>query len=266
MFRYLTSSNLKTSLTSLSLACLLFSCQPAEQQAPEQETTDPNPAAEGFNAAASDPVAIAWADATMKAMGGRDAWDQTRYLSWDFFGRRQLWWDRYQNRVRIEVPADSAIYLVNTSSMDGRVRIQGREVADQDSLTTLLQRAKSMWINDSYWLVMPFKLKDSGVTLRYKGEGTTLSGAPAQVLSLTFEDVGDTPDNKYEVYITKKDSLVKQWAYFKNASQDSASIIWPWDNYKVYGNILLSSDRSDGKGPHDVVVHRELSDSVFTVF
>lgn len=46
---------------------------------------------------------------------------------------------------------------------------------------------------------MPYKLKDSGVTLKYKGEGQTEEGEPAQVLVLTFKDVGVTPQNKYEV-------------------------------------------------------------------
>jgi hypothetical protein len=53
-----------------------------------------NPAAEGFNESASDAKAIAIADEVMQAMGGRKAWDKTRYLSWKFFSFRQLTWDR----------------------------------------------------------------------------------------------------------------------------------------------------------------------------
>ena len=45
---------------------------------------DLNAPAEGFDLESSDPLAIVIADRVMHAMGGRRAWDQTRYLSWNF--------------------------------------------------------------------------------------------------------------------------------------------------------------------------------------
>lgn len=266
MFAYSTLSSLKTGVI-LSISILVFGC--SSRQSNEFENTvehEVNPAAEGFNREESDSLAISWADAVMEAMGGRKAWDNTHYLSWDFFGRRQLWWDRNEGDVRIEVPGDSSIYLFNTNTGQGKVEIKGFEITNKDSLQTLLNQAKSIWINDSYWLIMPFKLKDSGVTLKFLRNDEILNNQEAAVLGLTFENVGDTPNNKYEVFITKADSLVKQWAYFKNADQDSASAIWPWDNYKNYNGIILSSDRSDGKGPHDVKVHKQLPNEVFSQF
>lgn len=130
----------------------------------------------------------------------------------------------------------------------------------------MLDRAKGIWINDSYWLLMPFKLKDTGVTLKYLGEDTTATGTKCNVLELTFKEVGNTPENKYRVYVDLKDNLVKQWAYYKDAAQDSASQVWPWDNYKKYGDILLSADRSDNKGPRDVRIDEKLPDKVFNEF
>ncbi len=251
-------------IATLILITVNTACQPSP---PEQvKQMDENPAAEGFNFEASDSLAIAWADIVMHAMSGRKKWDATRFISWDFFGRRQLTWDKQLGRVRIEAPTDSAIYLVNINDNTGKVLLKGKQVEDADSLQNLLSRAKSIWINDAYWLVMPFKLKDSGVTLKYLREDKILPGDEAHVLQLTFQNVGDTPDNKYEVFITKSDSLVKQWAYFNKASQDSASVIWPWDNYKNYNGLLLSADRSDDKGPHDVKVYDELPDAAFESF
>ena len=225
-----------------------------------------NPAAEGFNLEGSDPKAMAWADAVMKAMGGREQWDNLRYLAWNFFGVRDLVWDKKEGRVRIDFPRDSAVYLANINTMTGKVQKNGEEVTHPDSLTKYLQRAKGIWINDSYWLVMPFKLKDSGVTLRYLRQDTMLTGTQAEVLELTFENVGNTPGNKYEVFIDPADSLVKQWAYFKEASQDSASAIWPWDNYAQYNGVLLSGDRSDNRGPKNVRVYDQLPVEVFESF
>jgi len=225
-----------------------------------------NPPAPGFDLAHSDPAAVELADSIMAAMGGRKNWDKTRFISWDFFGRRNLVWDKTEGKVRIESKPDSTIYLVNINTLDGRVQIKGQELTQPDSLQKMLERAKSIWINDSYWLVMPFKLKDTGVTLKYLGEDTTATGLKSNVIELTFKNVGVTPENKYRVYVDLKDNLVKQWAYYKDASQDSASHVRPWDNYKKYGNILLSADRSDNKGPGNVRVDEKLPDAIFTEF
>ena len=240
---------------------LFFSCQ---EQGKEQQDT--NPHAPGFDLAHSDPRAIELADSVMAAMGGRENWDKTRVISWNFFGRRNLVWDKTNGNVRIESLPDSTIFLLNIHDLSGRVQISGQELTEPDSLQKMLAKGKSIWINDSYWLVMPFKLKDSGVTLKYIGEDTTLTGIKSNVLELTFNDVGDTPQNKYRVYIDVEDNLVKQWAYYKEASQDSASSVWPWDNYKKYGNILLSADRSDNRGPRNVRIDDKLPSELFKEF
>jgi hypothetical protein len=245
------------------LSAIAFSCQPDSE---ESAVHSDNPPAPGFDLAHSDPAAVELADSIMAAMGGRKNWDKTRFISWNFFGRRELVWDKAEGNVRIESIPDSTIYLVNVNNLKGRVQVKGQELTEPDSLQKMLARAKSIWINDSYWLLMPFKLKDTGVTLKYLGEDTTFTGSKCNVLELTFQNVGDTPQNKYRVYVDLKDNLVKQWAYYKEASQDSASQIWPWDNYKRYGNILLSADRSDNKGPRNVRIDEKLPPELFTEF
>jgi hypothetical protein len=249
---------------SIIISCLLMvSCN---RDLAEKDTDLYNPPAEGFDLANSDPAAVELADSIMAAMGGRKNWDKTRFISWNFFGRRNLTWDKAEGRVRIESIPDSTTYLVNLNTLKGRVQIKGQELTEPDSLQKMLTRAKSIWINDSYWLVMPFKLKDSGVTLKYLGEDTMTTGVKCNVLELTFKNVGDTPNNKYRVYVDSKDNLVKQWAYYKEASQDSASQIWPFDNYQTYDGILISADRSDKKGPAHVRVEQKLPDSIFNQF
>lgn len=232
----------------------------------EVEVVGNNPPAEGFNLVGSDPAAIELADSIVLAMGGRKNWDNTRYISWNFFGRRNLVWDKHGQRVRIESLPDSVIYLVDLKTMEGKVKVKGQELVEPDSLKKMLGRAKSIWINDSYWLVMPFKLKDSGVTLKYLGEDTLAGNQRYNVLQLNFENVGDTPQNKYKLYVDIREKLVRYWSYYAKDDQDSASFTRPWDNYQKYGSILLSADRSDGGGPKNVKVDEELPDEVFTKF
>lgn len=244
------------------VAIVGWSCQPANNEAIDYG----NPPSEGFNMAESDPAAIELADSIMVAIGGRTNWDATRFISWNFFGRRNLVWDKATGRVRIESIPDSTTYLINVNTMEGKVQIKGKELMASDSLTKMLNKAKSIWINDSYWLVMPFKLKDSGVTLKYMGEDTLVNQNYYNLLQVTFENVGDTPKNKYDLYVDVKDNLIKYWSYYSDAEQDSANWTRPWDNYQQYGNILLSADRSDGLGPKNVKVDKEMPDDVFTKF
>jgi hypothetical protein len=224
---------------------------------------DVNPPSAGFNIEDSDQKAIAIADSVMEAMGGRKAWDELRYVSWNFFGARDLIWDKQTGRVRIDFPARNEVYLINVKDESGNVYVGDSLVAPADSLKVKVDQGKSIWINDSYWLFMPFKLKDSGVTLKYAREDTLPGGHPAHVLQLTFANVGVTPENKYEVYVDKEDYLVKQWCYFQKAGQDSASAVWPWDNYAKYDGLMLSADRSDDRGPKNVKVYDELPEGVF---
>ncbi len=250
----------------LPIVFLLAISSCATKETDSSEGSAVNPAADGFDMANSDPAAIELADSIMKAMGGRQNWDNTRFISWNFFGNRDLIWDKASGKVRIESRKDTITYLVNINTLEGRVRIKGQELVEKDSLEKMLLKAKSIWINDSYWLVMPFKLKDTGVKIKYLGEETLANGTQCNVLELTFKDVGNTPQNKYRLYVDLSDNLIIQWAYYSQATQDSANFVRPWDNYKKYGSILLSADRSDGGGPKNVEVDQNLAETIFTEF
>jgi hypothetical protein len=253
---------MKSIIASILIGLFVMACVAKNEP---KSLSEQNPAMPGFDSVGSDPAAIQLADSIMHAMGGRENWDKTRFISWTFFGRRDLVWDKYTGRVRIESRPDSSIYLVNVNSGEGRVKIKNTEITEPDSLKKLLNKAKSIWINDSYWLVMPFKLKDSGVTIKYMGEDT-LQKQRFNTLFLTFKDVGVTPQNKYKLYVDINDKLIRYWAYYTNASQDTANFVRPWDNYQQYGSILLSGDRSDKGGPSNVKVDESLPDKLFTEF
>lgn len=231
----------------------------------DQFSGEENPPADGFNAEASDERAIALADSVMRAMGGRDAWDDTRYLEWNFFGNRKLLWDKEKGHVRIEVPNDFSIYLIDLENNKGRIMRNGEEVTHPDSVAKYVKKGKEIWINDSYWLFMPFKLKDSGVTLTYAGKDQMQDGSPAEVVQLEFQEVGVTPENKYRVYIDPQDHLVKQWAFFRQASSESPDFITPWAGYQQYGQILLGGDRGE-RAITDIAVYEEVPVDAFSDF
>ena len=225
-----------------------------------------NPPAPGFDAAGSDPEAIELADRVMDRMGGREAWDSARYLTWNFFGRRRHLWDRATGRLRLEgtdrESGEPYVVLMNLDTKDGRAWRAGAQVDDPEELASLLDGAEAAWINDSYWLLMPYKLKDSGVTLRYLGESSTEDGRAAEVLELTFREVGRTPQNKYHVYVARDSGLVEQWDYYADASDPEPTIRGPWSDWRPYGRILLSGDRG-GREITEIAVFDQLPDALF---
>lgn len=240
---------MKYLLTSFLLSLLLLACQsPATTTTP---AVTGNPAAPGFLADSSDPRAIEIADQVMEASGGRANWDAVDTLHWNFFGMRELIWNKTTGDVTITSEKEKYEMNINILTDEGSVIRNGEKVTNTDSLKIFLNQAKEIWINDSYWLAMPFKLKDSGVQLKYIGDGMTQDSMAAEVLELTFQSVGVTPENKYLVYVDKKSNLVSQWDFYAKANDPKPRFSMPWKGYKKIDGILLSEDR----GPRRIDVY-----------
>jgi hypothetical protein len=204
-----------------------------------------NPPCAGFDSAGSDARAVALADEEMQAMGGRAAWDKVRVLCWNFFGKRSHVWDKQTGDWRMD--DGDKLVLMNLQTGKGRVFDKGVELTDAAALAKALEGARHAWINDSYWLLMPYKLKDSGVTLGYAGEGALADGRKADLLQLTFKEVGVTPDNRYLVYVARDTHLVERWQYFQKAADKEPKMDTPWTGWAMHGGILLASGRGEGK-------------------
>lgn len=122
------------------------------------------------------------------------------------------------------------------------------------------------WINDSYWLLMPFKLKEPGVTLKYLGDDSTQNKKPADVLQLTFRKASSVPNTKYKVWVDRKTRLISQWAFYAKADDEAPRVILPWSNYQSYGGILLSAARGQQNDLTDIMVFTGLPGEVFSDF
>lgn len=232
---------MKHLLTLLALTIPLFISQPAFTQ---------------------DNPANVLADKVVEAMGGTENWNNTRYLQWNFFGSRMWWWDKWTGNVRVESQRNDLRIAMNINDKTGNVYMDGQEQTHQDSLSKYLERGYRMWINDAYWLVMPFKLRDPGTNLVHLGQKSTMNGEQAEVLELTFVEVGVTPQNKYWIYIDPASNLVVQWDYYRNADDTEPRLRNPWGDYKQYGDILLSGDRGE-RDLIDIAVHKKLPQSLF---
>lgn len=259
---------MKNLLLLTAFVLTLFACQPSEKADTQQENEKQDSTSldqQTFNPENSDEKAIELADKVIEAHGGKESWNNTRYISWNFLGARDLVWDKYTGDVRIDFPSQNSTYLINIKADTGRVRIGDRELTKSDSLSKYIERGKQIWVNDSYWLVFPFKLKDPGVQLKYEGIDTTKNGLEAETISMTFEKVGFTPQNKYKVYINPETHMILQWDFYRNASDSAASFQNVWSDYQQYGDIMLASKR-DERVLGDIKVSQEWDEGVFEEF
>ncbi|MFQ5719395.1 MAG: hypothetical protein ACE5IK_07580 [Acidobacteriota bacterium] len=210
---------------------------------------------------ASDDHAIEIAQSVVQKMGGWEHWDAARYVHWSFFGRRKHDWDRWTGDIRIET--DKNLILMNINTKKGRAWEEGKEVVDPDKLAGMLESGHKMWVNDSYWMFMPYKLLDEGVTLKYTGEKDLDDGRPADVLTLSFDGVGYTPENRYEVFVAKDTGLVEAWSYFAKAGDEKAAFTLPWGNWKQFGNVMLATEHGRGVD-WEIAVKESMPRTLFT--
>lgn len=233
-------------LVSLSLAA----CTASETGEPDGDAGSANPEAM---------VATAFADSDvqrvhsrmMEAMDPSGAYQKNRYLAFTWIVQRadgdpvarSHRWDRWSGDVRVEGPTDQGklVALFNVADPPaGRIWVDGAEITDE-SRAERLARAHGMHVNDSYWFVMPFKWADPGVTTRFLGDETDDDGNDWQVVELSFEDVGRTPQNVYRAYINPASGLMERWAHFRTA--DANPSYSGWTQWTEIGGVNFPLDR-----------------------
>ena len=220
----------------------------------------------------ADAEGRAIAESVMDAMGGRAAWNDTRHVSWNFFGGgRKHHWDKWTGDVRIESAEGqdrqgnrrpATLTLMNINTRSGRAWADGEEVGG-DELAAMLESGWRAWVNDSYWMFMPYKLLDPGVTLTYMGEDLMEDDRAADVLELTFESVGVTPQNKYLVFVARDSGLVEQWTHYSNSDDVEPRFTGPWADWKQFGNIMLATNHGRS-ADWDIAVYDELPAQIYT--
>ena len=115
-----------------------------------------------------------------------------------------------------------------------------------DSETT----ADSRFINDSYWLLMPFYLvwsKDGYTSTVKRAQAAPLSEEPMTMLTIQYDQQGGyTPGDAYDLYIDE-DYRLKEWT-FRKGGQQEPSMSMSWEDYKELDGLLLPTNHS-GSGP-----------------
>lgn len=216
-----------------------------------------------FDPAGSEAKAIDLVAAMQQALGGMDAWEKVRYLRFDWVVERggqrvaevRHLWDRHDGRYRVEGKTREGkdfLALFNVRTRTGSAWSE-RKKLEAEELQKALAFAYGRYINDSYWLVQPMKLKDPGVHLGYAGE-RALNGTKYELVHVWFDKVGLTPGDHYWVYIHPQTKRIDRWAYFLESDKNKgeprleAATAWDWRDWKQVGGVWLAADkvRDDG--------------------
>jgi len=202
----------------------------------------------------SDPRAVRIADQVMGALGGRQRWNALVGLTWTFEsavgdtlrpGRRHCWnkhtgWHRVEGTNRQGIPF---LFVDQLDTGVGKAWMIGAPM-EGDTVPKLMRRARSLWINDTYWMLMPYKLRDPGVRLKYAGD-STLSGATYDRLALSFENVGDTPGDRYWVYVNRANHRVERWDFVLQGESPPPET-WTWEGYERHGGLWFPTVHRNG--------------------
>ncbi len=206
------------------------------------------------------------------AMGGLDNWNNTRYVNFKFqVGQDGDWrvsrshlWDKWEGRYRFE-STDSegvrSVALFNVNTKQGKVYVDGKELPAEQAQEQI-DKAYGAYINDAYWLAMPWKWLDPGVNLQSDGVAT-VNGEDCDVVQLSFAQVGLTPGDVYRAFVSKQSHLMTHWEYKLQSGQEGA---WDWIYADTNGIKLAATHKqADGREINmgNPVAGNEVDESLF---
>ena len=167
--------------------------------------------------------------------GGVAAWEALPALAFDWavvvdsaeLVRVHHLWDKAGDRSRIEWPVgeDSVLVAVlSPSTFDpaapvGQAAINGVAL-DGDELNERLVAAHRRHVNDGYWLLAPLKMLDPGVRREVSADG--------RMLSLTFDGVGLTPGDRYDIETESGTGSMTAWSYVLEGDTTESRSRWQW--------------------------------------
>jgi hypothetical protein len=224
---------------------------------------------------ASDPRAVALAQRLLTALGGERSWDAARcwYFTFavgDVRGerlRRTHYWERTSGRHRLEgTDQRQRPFVVIHTLGDSAAAIAlrgGAPVSDSAERWALCRLADSLWVNDSTWLFLPFKLRDQGAQLSYGG--TENEGDKTwDLIDVAFDSQPLAPSGRHRLYVERTTAMLERSAMVERevsgkkqrgkrtagTAVKSTPVVYEWLGWRIFGGVLLAGERrAVGSGP-----------------
>ena len=142
------------------------------------------PLPEGVQGTAADAIAHKMLEAI-----GDTAWQEIHYLQWTYPGNHEYLWDKKNHFVQVLWGKYEA--KLDLKSISGLVKKSGKPLNGTRN-DKMVQKAWSLFCNDSFWVCAPNKVFDPG-TERY----LVKNDSDHAVLRVTYTSGGTTPGDSY---------------------------------------------------------------------
>lgn len=161
---------------------------------------------------------------------GFENWKNVAEVSFTFAGKRSWKWQPKTNDISLMTTNDTLNY-------------------NRKKLDSISQNADKGFINDKFWLLIPFQLVwDAGITISepIKTEAP-ISKNKINTITITYSNVGGyTPGDAYDIYFGD-DYIIKEWG-FRRGNKPEAGLVNTFENYQDFNGIKIALEHKKAEG------------------
>jgi hypothetical protein len=136
----------------------------------------------------------------------------------------------------------------NLAAGTDAVKWKDKQGKDHDLTANLANPAKegeekdayARWVNDSYWLLAPLKIRDNGVKVEAGGP-KDMGGTSMETINLSFDNVGLTPTDRYVLYIDPQTKMPRAWDYIPATGTGLQAT---WEKFQNFGGLNLATEHN----------------------
>jgi len=161
---------------------------------------------------------------------GFENWKNVSEIQFTFFGKRNWIWKPKTDDVTLITETDTINY-------------------NRNSIDSISKRADRGFINDKFWLLIPFQLVwDAGTTISEPVVvNAPISNIKMNKITILYSDEGGyTPGDAYDIYYDDA-YIIKEWG-FRKGNKPEAGLVNTFENYQDFNGIKIALDHKKGTG------------------
>lgn len=159
-----------------------------------------------------------------------NAWQNLGAIAWSYPRGHDYIWDKQANLVSVKW--DDFTVLLNPENKQGIV-YKGKKEITGDNQREYLNKAFEYFVNDSFWLIAPFKARDPGTTrkvVKYKSNDALL---------VQYNSGGVTPGDSY-LWILNDDGMPVAWKFWASIVP-VGGLKFTWENWENASGAKIST-------------------------
>jgi hypothetical protein len=142
-------------------------------------------------------------------------------------------------------------WIWNTKTNDVTSKTDKETVTyNRNSLNDETSKTNAKFINDKFWLLVPFQLNWDAENFTYKHTKTAeapISKKTMQKLTIVYGNEGGyTPGDAYDLYF-EDDYILKEWI-FRKGNQKEPSMTTTWEDYTEINGLKIAQTHINNEG------------------